>query len=204
MSFFLSPYLLNITKAHAAIGSGEVQQRRIIGGKNKADMARADDYFADEIAAGAPTRYEALRAVIDGGPFLEGHGFQYAYAYQMICGFHGRHISNEGFGPFRSPSWLDRVDDEGLAAIGITSVRTADFMRAALPSPLPDPEEYPCYAEWSPEECAAALAEWQAADPDIKKFSALDPDIKSPVNTVIGWLKDAERKPGSGVASFFF
>lgn len=47
-----------------------------------ADLARDDDYFRHLIADGAPTAYEAPRAVVHGGPFTDGkdHAFRYGCA----------------------------------------------------------------------------------------------------------------------------
>ncbi|WP_236244547.1 hypothetical protein [Streptomyces sp. CC210A] len=137
MSYALSPYLVDIDKARAAVASGDDKLRRMIGGRFKQQMAHADAWFADELGQGAPSRYEALRAVVAGGPFDAAHAFQYGYAYQMICEFHGRWLFNNDFSPFRS-GWLERVD-EGLREVGVTVVAVTDFMYGSVPAPCRAP-----------------------------------------------------------------
>lgn len=73
---------------------------------------RDDDYFSHEIANGAPTTYEALRAVVYGGPFSDNkeHAFQYGYAYKRLCSLTGSFLDNSRFTPHRG-SWLSVVDE---------------------------------------------------------------------------------------------
>ncbi|MCX5207144.1 hypothetical protein OG897_37785 [Streptomyces sp. NBC_00237] len=200
MSYSLSLFLVDPAKVRSVIGSGDDKLRRMMGGRFKAEFPRHDDYFASEIEQGAPTRYDALRAVIAGGPFDERFGFQYGYAYEMVCRFHGRWLDNSGFSPFRG-SWLETVD-EGLQQIGVTAVEVTDFNYGSLPSELPGPEFVPCYGEWSAEDCQKALAQWEASTPEQR--AELDSEVLEAVETAVGWLKQARERPGAGVVGFFF
>lgn len=186
MSLSLSPYLVDLDKARGAIGSKDEKLRRMIGGKFKNDMSRADDWFSHEIGNGAPSRYDALRAVIDGGPFDEKYGFQYGYAYEMICGFFGKHLYNNPFSPFRG-DWLGQVD-AGLARLGITAVEVGEFTYSP-PSPLPLPEGFPGYGEWSVEDCAKGLAQWEASAEDQR--AALDREVLEAVECCVDWMLDS-------------
>ncbi|GAA4897219.1 hypothetical protein LX16_1162 [Stackebrandtia albiflava] len=200
MSFSLSPYLVDLRKARGAIGSEDEKLRRMIGGKFKAAMAHADDWFADQIAGGAPTRYDALRAVVDGGPFDDAYGFQYGYAFEMICGFFGRSLNNNAFSPFRS-GWLARVD-EGLAALGVTAVEVSEFSYGSPPAPLPRPAEFvPAYGEWSPKQCRTALAQWNAATAEARE--ALDPEVLEAVESCVAWMRESVAN-GRHVVAFHF
>ncbi|WP_236238916.1 hypothetical protein [Streptomyces sp. CC228A] len=198
MSYALSPYLVDIAKARAAIGSGDDKLRRMIGGRFKQQMAHADEWFADELAQGAPSRYEALRAVVAGGPFDAAHAFQYGYAYQMICEFHGRWLFNNDFSPFRS-GWLERVD-EGLREASVTAVAVTDFMYGSVPEPLPRPDFLPAYGEWTPDQCAEGLAQWEAAAPE--KRGGLDPEVLAAVESCVDWMRQARAREGYGVVAF--
>ncbi|GAA3943835.1 hypothetical protein GCM10023085_27280 [Actinomadura viridis] len=199
MSYSLSLYLVDLDKVRGAIGSQDDKLRRMIGGRFKAQIAHSDDWFSSEIESGAPTRYDAVRAVINGGPYDEQYGFQYGYAYQMICEFYGRHLFNNHFSPFRG-DWLETVD-EGLRTLGI-KVAVTDFMYGSVPSSLPRPEHLPCYGEWAPEECAQALAQWEATTPEQR--AALDPEVLEAIESCIEWTREAQARPGTGVAGFGF
>ncbi|MFJ8584386.1 hypothetical protein ACIRD2_06965 [Streptomyces sp. NPDC093595] len=199
MSYSLSPYLVDLAVVRGAVGSGDVKLRRMIGGRFKQRLAHDDDYFADEIERGAPTRYDALRAVIDGGPFdaAPEFAFQYGYAYRMICEFHGRFLFNNHFSPFRG-SWLEEVD-AGLSALGITAVAVTDFMYGSVPDPLPH-RDLPGYGEWSAEQCARGLAQWEASTPEQR--GALDPEVLEAVESCVDWMREARAREGFGIAGF--
>ncbi|MEV6398660.1 hypothetical protein AB0M39_28435 [Streptomyces sp. NPDC051907] len=197
MSYGLSLYLVDLAAVRGAIASGDEKLRRMMGGRFKRDLARDDDYFADEIANGAPTRYEALRAVIDGGPFDAAHGFQYGYAYKMVCEFHGRFLFNNHFSPFRG-SWLDDVD-KGMAELGVKAVAVTDFMYGSAPAPLPS-SELPGYGEWSAEQCREGLAQWEASAQEQR--AALDPEVLAAVESCVEWMRQAQAKEGYGIAGF--
>ncbi|MFD7511325.1 hypothetical protein ACFV5N_18595 [Streptomyces sp. NPDC059853] len=199
MSYGLNLFLVDPALVRGIVGSGDEKQRRMMGGRFKRELAQDDAWFADRIAEGAPPAYEALRAVIDGGPFEEEHAFQYAYAYQRICEFHGRRLDNSSFSPFRY-GWLGRVD-EALAELGVTAVEVTSFTYRDFPAPLPRPEELPGHGVWSTADCARALKEWEAATPDLR--AALDPEVREAVESIAGWLRRAAAKPGAGVLGFF-
>ena len=197
MSYGLSLYLVDLAKLHGAVGSGDDKLRRMIGGRFKDRLAHDDEYFASEIEAGAPTRYEAVRAVIEGGPFDKKHAFQYGYAFRTICEFYGRPLFNNHFSPFRG-NWLEIVD-EGLAALGITAVHVTDFMYGTPPSPIPS-DDLPTYGEWSPAQCEQALTQWEATTPDQR--NALDSEVLEAIESCIDWTREAQTRPGWGVAGF--
>ncbi|MET2715680.1 hypothetical protein ABXV03_08025 [Streptomyces harbinensis] len=199
MSYGLNLFLVDPALVRGIVGGRDEKQRRMMGGRFKRAMARDDDWFADRIAEGAPTAYEALRAVIDGGPFDPAHAFQYAYAYQRICEFHGRRLDNSSFSPFRY-GWLGRVD-EGLTALGVTAVEVTSFTYADFPAPLPRPEELPGHGTWSAADCARALEQWEATTPDQR--AALDPEVREAVESIADWLRHTAAKPDAGVLGFF-
>jgi hypothetical protein len=106
MSSSLSLYQLDIAATRALIGSGDDTLLEVIR-NNFGDMARDDDYFSVEIEQGVPTAYEALHAVVHGGPFSENqeHAFQYGYAYKRLCSLTGSFLPNDSFTPHRG-DWL--------------------------------------------------------------------------------------------------
>jgi hypothetical protein len=196
MSLSLSLFLVDPEIPRAAIGSGDVRMRRAIGGRFKQEMSADDDYFSYEIANGAPTRYEALTAVVDGGPFDERHGFQYGYAYRMICAFHGRRLWGNSFSPFKY-AWLEHVD-EALKSLGVDAVAVSD-LGYGLPSPLPH-TDLPGHGVWTARECAAALVQYEAVT--AEQFATLDDHVREAVEEIGGWLRETRAHPGRGVAGF--
>ncbi|MEU8140231.1 DUF7691 family protein [Streptodolium elevatio] len=196
MSLSLSLFIVDPALPRAVIGSGDVRTRRAIGGRFKRDMAHDDEYFASEIEAGAPTLYEALTAVVDGGPFGATHTFQYGYAYRMICAFHGRRVVGNSFSPFRF-GWLARVD-EGLKSIGVDAVQVSEF-GYGLPSPLPQ-TDLPGHGVWSPQDCAAALTQYEAVTEE--QLADLDPEVREAIEECADWLREARAHEGRGVVGF--
>ncbi|MYV98295.1 hypothetical protein [Streptomyces sp. SID3343] len=150
------------------------------------------------IAGGAATRYDALRAVIDGGPFDAEHGFGYGYAFKMICRFHGKPLDNSNFSPFLG-SWL-QVVDEGLVALGSKAGSVADFVYGSPPAPLPPPEDLPGYDEWSATPCRDALARWDASTAEQR--AGLEPEAGEAIEQVVSWLRAAVAQDGYGIAGF--
>jgi hypothetical protein len=199
MSYGLGMYLVDLDEVHGVIGSQNVKLRRMIGGRFKAAFAAADKWFDEEIADGAPSRYEALRAVIDGGPFDDHYAFQYGYAYRMICEFLGRPLFNNCFSPFHS-GWLERVD-QGLDELGIKAVSVSDFSYNLQLPPLPCPDELPGYGEWSPKECREALTQWEASTPAQRE--AIDGGVLEAIESCVAWMRQAQTEDGMGIVGFF-
>ncbi|WTW93891.1 hypothetical protein OG216_11090 [Streptomycetaceae bacterium NBC_01309] len=196
MSLSLSLFLADPEVTRAVVGSGDVRVRRAIGGRFKQEMARDDDYFSSEIESGAPTRYAALTAVVDGGPFATGHGFQYGYAYRMICAFHGRRLWGNMFSPFKF-AWLEHVD-KGLKSVGIDAVEVSEF-GYGLPDPLPS-TDLPGHGVWTPGQCAAALTQYEAVTDE--QWADLDSEVREAIEEIGGWLREARANPGRGVVGF--
>ncbi|WP_194813955.1 hypothetical protein [Nocardia sp. XZ_19_385] len=199
MSYSLSLYLVDLATVRSAIGSKDDKLRRMMGGRFKTQFAHSDEYWSSEIAEGAPTKYEAVRAVIDGGPFDDSYAYLYGYAYQAICEFHGRFLDNSSFSPFRS-GWLELVD-EGMVALGLDA-RISDFWYGSLPAELPRPDFVPCYGEWTADECTKLLEQWAATTPE--QYADLDPYVIEAIESCVGWARAARAKPGAGIAGFFF
>jgi hypothetical protein len=71
MSSSLTVFLLDPEVARGFVGSRDDDLMEAVRGHFGRDMASDDDWFSSEIADGAPTAAEALRAVVHGGPFDE-------------------------------------------------------------------------------------------------------------------------------------
>ncbi|MGW2400168.1 DUF7691 family protein [Kitasatospora sp. NPDC001664] len=201
MSSSLSVYLLDIEATRALVGSGDEGLVEAVRGGFGRELAADDEWFSSEIADGAPTALEALRAVVNGGPFTGPgqYAFQYGYAYKRLCSLTGSFLDNSSFSPFRG-SWLEMVD-EGLRALRITAVSVAELgYYDGLPKPIPH-YELPRCGEWTHEECLAALEQFEQTKRD-GHAPPLEPEVVEAVMDVIGWLRGAQARPGFGVVGF--
>ncbi|MFC9895824.1 hypothetical protein ACFVMC_19225 [Nocardia sp. NPDC127579] len=199
MSYSLSLYLVDLDTVRSAIGSNDDTLRRMMGGRFETDFAQDDEFFAREIADGAPRKYDAVRAVLAGGPFDAAYAHQYGYAYKSICEFYGRRLNNNAFSPFRS-GWLEEVD-AGMKELGLAA-RITDFAYDSVPEPLPRPEFRPGYGEWSAAACATLLEQWARTTPE--QYVDLDPYVVEAIESCVGWARAARAEPGRGIAGFFF
>lgn len=195
MSLSLALYLVELDKARGAIGGRDDKLRRQICGRFKNEIGQADEWFATEILGGAPNRRDALRAVIEGGPFDKRYGFQYGYAYEMICRHFGKFLNNNYVSSFRG-DWLERVD-AGMKQLGMT-VKVTTFMVGSIPDPMPRPDDFPGYGEWTRTECHALVSAWGAS---AARRSEVDPEVLAAVSTCVEWAMGT-GKPGTAVVGF--
>lgn len=198
MSMSLTLYLVDLAKARAAIGSRDDKLRRQICGRFRADLEQADDWFSTEIEGVAPKRYDAIKAVFEGGPFERRHAFQYGYAYEMIVRHFGRYLDNNCFSPYRG-DWLELVD-RGMAALGLP-LKVTTFMYGGVPAPLPRPDDFPGYGEWSATQCAEGLSLWRDKLP-LREDLVADRQVLAAIESCAEWMKAAVDTPGSGIAGF--
>ncbi|WP_406859233.1 hypothetical protein ABZO31_02680 [Streptomyces sp. HUAS MG47] len=201
MSSSLSVYLLDTEATRAFVGSGNEELLKAIRAEFGAEMAADDSWFSSEIADGAPTAYEALRTVVRGGPYPEErrYAFQYGYAYKRLCAMTGQFLDNSSFSPFRG-DWLELVD-EGLRALRVTAVSVAELgYYGGFPKGVPV-YDLPRCGEWTQAQCLEALEQVEATMRD-GRAPALEPEIRAAVTDVIGWLRRAQARPGSGVVGF--
>ncbi|MEU7629480.1 hypothetical protein AB0C34_05780 [Nocardia sp. NPDC049220] len=75
-------------------------------------------------------------------------------------------------------------------------------MYHALPSALPRPNILPGYGEWSPEQCAEALVQWESTT--SRDRAAIDHEVLAAIESCIAWIREAQVRPGWGIAGFFF
>ncbi|WP_418955562.1 DUF7691 family protein [Streptomyces tritici] len=201
MSSSLSAYLLDLKATRALVGSGDEELLKAVRDNFGAEMAADDSWFSSEIAEGAPTAYEALRTVVQGGPYPERgpYVFQYGYAYKRLCSLTGLFLDNSSFCPFRG-DWLETVD-EGLRALRITAVSVAELgYYDGFPKGLPT-YDLPRCGEWTHEQCLEALEQFERTKQD-GHAPPLDREVLDAVMDVIGWLRRAEARPGFGVVGF--
>ncbi|WNM32811.1 hypothetical protein RKE30_21645 [Streptomyces sp. Li-HN-5-11] len=204
MSSSLSVYLLDVAATRAWVGSRDDELFAAVQGEFREDLARDDDYHRLAIQQGAPTAYEALRAVIHGGPFSgnRDHAFQYGYAYRRLCELAGAFLPNDCFTPHRG-GWLSVVD-QGLKAWGITAVSVEAFGNGVPPAPLPYTFTPGC-GEWTPDNIAEALGQFESSKRAAGvsgQAPSLEPHVVEAVSQCLDWMRRAEARPGFGVIGF--
>lgn len=200
MSFALMTYVVDLDVLNGSIGSKDTKLRRMIGGRFRQYLAGFDAQFDHLDGDDHLPIYEAIRAVIDGGPFEEQHSATYNYAFKWICEFYGRFLDNSHFSPIKAGG-MEMVD-EGLAELGVTAVRVADLGMGSAPDPIPfSSEGFPCYGEWSLEECKKALEQWERVTGERK--AGIDSYILEAAESSMGWC-EAAVSSGRGVAGFFY
>ncbi|MFE7287628.1 hypothetical protein ACFU90_24800 [Streptomyces noursei] len=200
MSSSLSVYLLDVAATRALVGSGDDELLEVIRTRFQDDLAGDDDYFSHEIAQGAPTAYDALRAVVHGGPFSDHshHAFQYGYAYMRLCALTGSLLPNDCFTPHRG-DWLETVD-RGLKDLRITAVSVSDFSYGVPPAPVPHADMPGC-GVWTPEQIARALEEFEATK-RAEHAPPLEPEVVDAVMQCLQWMRHAQARPGHGLIGF--
>jgi hypothetical protein len=196
VGYYLSLYLVDLDSLNAVVGSGDDRHFDRIAVECAEAMAQADADCADRIAEGAPTAAEALRSVIDGGPFSHRYANDYLDAYESVCSVLGAE-SDGVWGPFDF-AWPSRID-KGLAALGIRlSVRA--FAGQRLPGGLPAPAAAG-HGQWSGPDCWAALGQWEAALPDQR--NELAPDVLEGIEDFVAWIREIKRFPGASIVGFW-
>ncbi|WP_151773933.1 DUF7691 family protein [Streptomyces abyssomicinicus] len=206
MSSSLNVYLLEVAATRALVGSKDEQLLEVVRDRFGDALDRDDRWFAHAIEEGAPTAFEALRAVVHGGPFSrnEDHGFRYGYAYERLCGLTGVPLDNGCFTPHRG-DWLTVVDN-GLKTLGVTAVSVEEFGFGGLPAPLPRADT-PDYGEWTPGAIAEALEQFEATRREVDasgEAPPLEPEVADAVMQCVGWMRRAAARPGFGVVGFRF
>ncbi|MFD0363656.1 hypothetical protein ACFQZZ_19585 [Nocardia sp. GCM10030253] len=196
MGYFLSLYIVDLDTVAGVVGSKDDGHFERISVECAAAMAQLDEDYAEHIADGAPTAVQALRTVIDGGPFDQRYANDYLDVYESMCSVLGAELDNL-WGPLDF-GWPARVD-KGLAALGMrVSVRA--FAGNRLPAGLPHPTQAGC-GEWTERDCLAALDRWTATLPEQR--AALEPDVLEGIEDCVAWMQEVKRFPGTSIVGFW-
>ncbi|MFE6923113.1 hypothetical protein ACFVAV_18945 [Nocardia sp. NPDC057663] len=128
----------------------------------------------------------ALRAVIDGGPFLAEHGPSYIGAYESLCEHLGDDLDHMTF----HMGWVENVD-QAFAALGMNLALSDLVYGGELDEDLDYPD---CagHGSWSKEACAEAVQRWDALDSAI--LAKVDSQALSSVEHHLEWLREATRR----------
>jgi hypothetical protein len=196
VGYFLSLYVVDLETVDGMVGSKDNGHFERISVECAEDMTQLDEDSTEHIAEGAPTAAEALRAVIDGGPFDQRYANDYLDVYESMCSVLGAELDNL-WGPVDF-DWPARVD-KGLTALGMrVSVRT--FASNRLPTGLPHPT-MAGYGAWAEQDCSAALDRWAATLPEQR--AGLEPDVLEGIENCVAWMQEVKRFPGTSIVGFW-
>ncbi|MEV6430719.1 hypothetical protein [Nocardia sp. NPDC051463] len=196
MGYFLSLYIVDLNTVDEVVGSKDDGHFARISTECAETMAQLDEDYAGQIADGAPSAAQAVRTVIDGGPFEHRHANDYLDVYESMCSVFGAAL-DDLWGPLQF-DWPAKVD-KGLAALGMrVSVRA--FAGNRLPAALPHPTLAGC-GEWAEQDCLAALDRWAATLPEQR--AALEPDVLEGIEDCVAWMREVKRFPGTSIVGFW-
>jgi len=197
MSYSVMAYAVKFDKLKPVFGSGDDKLRRQICGRFKAHLAQQANWFESEIANGAPTPFDAVKALIMGTVPEKGHGFMYAYAYERIVEHFGRYLNNNAFSSIRW-SFMEAVEEDWKKS-GLDEALPFDdlYIGKALCT-FPSPDAYPRHGYWSPEQVVAGHKRFGEV-----QISAETDDVHDAILAVQSWIADASRK-GEGIVGFYY
>jgi hypothetical protein len=198
MSYCLMAYAVRFDRVQPVFGSGDDKLRRMICGRFKSRLAQRAESFSNEIGNGAPSPFDAVRALIMGPVPEKGHGNMYAYAYETIIEHHGRFLDN---GAFSSMRWahMDAVE-EGFKRTGLDSALPfGDLYRGKALCAFPPPDDFPSMGYWSPEQVISGRNRFG----EITVPGDIDTSVAESLAAVRGWVNSAGAK-GEGIISFYY
>jgi len=157
---------IDLAALRGAVGSKDSALLTQLTDESTERLASHDEWFEDEIAAGAPSLLDALRALIEGDTLDEKHGFAYGYALEMLCDKLGTEIGD----PESIPAFFSDLKIK-------TALAEGDHR---LPVPIPKPKDFPGIGYLTRDEMqqeieafAAVEAKYDESDPEACFIAAL-------------------------------
>lgn len=186
MGYGVMAYSVDIDGLVALCGGGDDRMRRVISGKYREDIYRANDELGWSNERGEPSIFMAINHLVLGQEMTL-PGVMYGYAFKYIVEFSGPFLDNGPFYPCSSQYLSDTVDAE-LAEVGAT-VRMSDLIYGGAPVSFPSPEDFPLIGYWSAEQVAESVEPVRVGAGEELK-------------TIGKWL-DQSAARGRGVVGFY-
>ncbi|MFE4456013.1 hypothetical protein ACFROC_01530 [Nocardia tengchongensis] len=142
---------------------------------------------------------QALRAVIDGGPFDEEHSIDYLEAVENLC----VHLGGECFAdPTFNFDWTSAVN-HAFDELGL-GIEMYDIERR-YPGVLglPEIDDWDVLAGggyWSNEDCVFTVAQWDTCDPAV--VGTIDPELLKDVEQYI-WRTGRAKEAGRDIVAIW-
>ncbi|MDI1448559.1 hypothetical protein [Polyangium sp. 6x1] len=197
MSYGLTIYAVKFDKLKPVFGSGDDKLRRQICGRFKERLAGQADWFKTEIAGGAPTPFDAVKALIMGTVPEKGHGFMYAYGYERIVEHFGRYLDSNAFSSIRW-AFMEEVETAWKSS-GLDEVLPfSDLYCSKALCKFPPPDDFPNHGYWSPEQVVAGNKLF--AETEIRAETDY---VRDAILSARRWVKEASAK-GEGIVAFYY
>ncbi|MDZ4834714.1 MAG: hypothetical protein SGJ27_13130 [Candidatus Melainabacteria bacterium] len=95
MSYSIAVYAVDINKIKQVCGSNDQELLATIKRQHAERLEDADEWFVDEIKAGAPSLFDAVSALVLKQEMNKDFAFQYGYALEVLCNQFGQQIDSE-------------------------------------------------------------------------------------------------------------
>lgn len=190
-------YRVDLELVEVMLRNGGDNFIRSIGEHCRDELQQLAEWFEAEIDEGAPTPAQAVATLVRGEP-ASGHGFMYAYAFELIVSRIGAALDNSAFYPCDT-ELLEDVD-AALAELGVPDELTTEGLQdGELPIELPRPDDFPGFGHWPASLVAKAHAKLDgAALPD-----SLDDAVSEGIAAVQRWLKEAAQR-NEAIVGFYY
>jgi hypothetical protein len=190
MGYAYSTYAVDLDVLRKTFGGGDEELYRKLKAKYAKEMIENDEWFDHYLAKGAPPLVVALRELIAGKPARKKHGFQYAYALEMLCKHFGGRIDEADL------TWFDEALDPLLKKAKQPSTGKV-IGRGVYAVRIPKPADFP--------EMGTLDAKGQAALGKVLDAvgEPEDEDVKYVTDELRSWLKKAKAKK-AGIVWFVY
>ncbi len=178
MSYTLRVYQLTFDSLIQMCGSKNATLLSNLTERFAREIDENADYFQSEIEAGAPTLAEALHTLIMGSEMQTAYGFQYAYAYELLCKSNGDLFPNEAFSDCDS-QWLTQIDDT-LQGLGLNAHIT-DLCYGSALIKFPRPDDFPAMGSMYPAKVLATYEALAQCTPELFKQHQVNANIQSAI-----------------------
>ncbi|MGW0252674.1 DUF7691 family protein [Nocardia goodfellowii] len=197
MGRFVSTYLVDLKKIEAAIGSEDGDLLQAIAGEYRAEFEEDDTTLAGYKKMSC---YEALEAVIDGGPFRDECLDEYVMAIKPLSEYLSERELGS-YGPYHG-DWLEETLDEALAQLGVGAVETSAFEGFGEIGGFGLVADGAGAGIWTHEECRQAVAEWNAST--LEQRSNVDDGALAAIEGEwMDWASQAAQSDGMGIIGWF-
>ena len=185
MSYPYSAIAIDLKKLTAAVGSKDKKLEAALKKKFGSDYEENAEWFANEIAKGAPTLERAVSEIIAGTmPKKSKHGFQYGYALEKLALHFGKRIDEDELG-----LGADEAIEKALKKAKLPTFAKLT-KNLVYPIPIPPPSDFPDISTMAPTDVAIFASALDSLTPII----ADDDDALEVRDAFRSWCTKAQKK----------
>jgi hypothetical protein len=186
MSVQISAFMIPWARITRVFGS---RDHGLVGTVLQNQRVAARAYYPDEDEKGEepPTYRDALRAIVDGGPFRTGFPEVYVSAVGLICASLGERLEDLQLS----------AADASLLSLAETALQErgeagrfsiAALLRRGAPFDIPQPEGLPAIGYLTASEVEAAIQCYRSLD-----LAAVPPAVRTVIDQIGAWLRTASE-----------